>query len=62
MLEGERVYAVCADQHEVVVQVRCRTRGDLERFVTTGGYSNLLISRKAWHSGKRTRTCDDGVR
>lgn len=33
VLEGVRVDAVGADQHEVVVQVRCRARSDLERLV-----------------------------
>lgn len=36
MHESVRVDAVCADQHEVVVQVGSRAGGDFERFIAAG--------------------------
>ena len=35
VLEGVRIYAVRADQHEIVVEICRRTCRDLEGFITT---------------------------
>ena len=36
VLEGIRINAVCANEHEVIVQVRCGASGNFESFIATG--------------------------
>jgi hypothetical protein len=58
VFESVQIYALRTDEHEIVVQICCRARRDLECFVTTRCY--LAVS--PWIRGDGGgHTYDDGV-
>lgn len=49
MFEGVRVYTLCANQHEVVVQESSRSGGDLESLIAAGRSNYRVGGGNGWN-------------